>query len=26
LPKGLQALEPWAKSMNQVHREIERAK
>jgi len=26
LPKELQALEPWAKSMNQVHREIERAK
>jgi DamX protein len=26
LPKGLQQLEPWAKSMNQVHREIERAK
>jgi DamX protein len=26
LPKDLKALEPWAKSMNQVHREIERAK
>ena len=26
LSKPLQQLEPWAKSMNQVHREIERAK
>lgn len=26
LPKALQNLGPWAKSMNQVHREIERAK
>ena len=26
LSKRLQQLEPWAKSMNQVHREIERAK
>ncbi|MGF1744152.1 SPOR domain-containing protein [Vibrio minamisatsumaniensis] len=26
LPKALQELQPWAKSMNQVHREIERAK
>ncbi|WP_367987943.1 SPOR domain-containing protein [Vibrio sp. NTOU-M3] len=26
LPKSLQQLDPWAKSMNQVHREIDRAK